>query len=164
MTRTATVRRETGETKINLTLEVDGVGLGQIRTGIGFFDHMLVLLAKHGLFDLTIEADGDLHVDAHHVVEDVGICLGMAFKQALGDKEGICRFGSATVPMDETLVTAAVDLSGRAYCVWIADLPQVHVGAVRGGAGGRVQEGRKRQRRHESAHSAPSRQQRAPSN
>ncbi len=128
MTRKGTVRRETGETKISLTLEVDGVGLGQVRTGVGFFDHMLVLLAKHGLFDLAIDAEGDLHVDAHHVVEDVGICLGQALKQALGDKQGITRYGSATVPMDETLVTAAVDLSGRAYCVWDADLPQVHLG------------------------------------
>ncbi len=129
MTRKGAVRRETGETKISLTLEVDGVGLGQIRTGVGFFDHMLVLLAKHGLFDLTIEAEGDLHVDAHHVVEDVGICLGQALKQALGDKQGITRYGSATIPMDETLVTAAVDLSGRAYCIWDAELPCVHIGA-----------------------------------
>ncbi|HEV8061213.1 MAG TPA: imidazoleglycerol-phosphate dehydratase HisB [Gemmataceae bacterium] len=128
MTRKGIIRRETGETKISLTLEVDGVGLGQIRTGVGFFDHMLVLLAKHGLFDLTIEAEGDLYVDAHHLVEDVGICLGQALKQALGDKQGITRYGSATIPMDETLVTAAVDLSGRAFCIWDADLPQIHLG------------------------------------
>jgi imidazoleglycerol-phosphate dehydratase len=128
MTRTATLRRETGETRITLTLAIDGTGQSLIQTGVGFFDHMLTLLAKHGLFDLTIEAEGDLHVDSHHVVEDVGICLGQALKQALGDKQGITRYGSATIPMDETLVTTAVDLSGRAYCVWRAELPQVHLG------------------------------------
>ena len=128
MARNATVRRQTGETKISLTLDLDGVGRSQIRTGVGFFDHMLTLFSKHGLFDLTVEADGDLHVDSHHLVEDVGICLGQALKESLGDKVGITRYGSATVPMDETLVTAAVDLSGRAYCVWQVDLPQVHVG------------------------------------
>jgi imidazoleglycerol-phosphate dehydratase len=129
MARTASLRRETGETRIGLTLELDGAGVSHVHTGVGFFDHMLVLLAKHSLFDLKVEAEGDLHVDAHHVVEDVGICLGQALKQALGDKQGITRYGSATVPMDESLVTAAVDLSGRAHCVWRAELPPVHVGA-----------------------------------
>jgi imidazoleglycerol-phosphate dehydratase len=129
MARTANLRRETGETKIGLSLELDGSGASNVHTGVGFFDHMLVLLAKHSLFDLTVQAEGDLHVDAHHVVEDVGICLGQALKQAIGDKQGIARYGSATVPMDESLVTAAVDLSGRAYCVWQAELPPVHVGA-----------------------------------
>jgi imidazoleglycerol-phosphate dehydratase len=128
MARKATVRRETGETKISLTLDIDGVGHSQIRTGVGFFDHMLTLLSKHGLFDLTVEAEGDLHVDSHHVVEDVGICLGQALKESLGDKISITRYGSATVPMDETLVTAAVDLSRRAYCVWQAELPQILLG------------------------------------
>ncbi|CAN5343517.1 imidazoleglycerol-phosphate dehydratase HisB [soil metagenome] len=128
MGRKASLRRETGETKIGLTLDIDGNGVSQIHTGVGFFDHMLTLLAKHGLFDLNVEAEGDIHVDAHHVVEDVGICLGLALKQALGDKQGIVRYGSATVPMDESLVTSVVDLSGRAHCVWRAELPPVHVG------------------------------------
>ena len=121
--RTAQVRRDTNETKITLGVNLDGTGQAKLATGIGFFDHMLDLLAKHCLIDLTVDAMGDLHVDAHHTVEDVGICLGQALKQALGDKAGIRRYGDATVPMDETLVTAAVDLSGRPYCVWKADVP-----------------------------------------
>jgi imidazoleglycerol-phosphate dehydratase len=121
--RTARVQRETGETKISLTVELDGTGKSNVATGIGFFDHMLTLLAKHSLIDLTIEARGDLHVDAHHTVEDVGICLGKALAEALGDKSGIRRYGSATLPMDEALVTAAVDLSGRPFVVWKVDLP-----------------------------------------
>jgi imidazoleglycerol-phosphate dehydratase len=120
--RTAHVRRETGETKISLALDLDGTGQSKLATGVGFFDHMLTLLAKHGLIDLTIEAQGDLHVDPHHTVEDVGICLGKAVVQALGDKAGIRRYGHCTLPMDEVLVTSAVDLSGRAYCVWQAEL------------------------------------------
>ena len=123
MTRTAHIRRETAETKIDLAIDLDGTGRADIATGVGFFDHMLTLLAKHSLIDLTVQAAGDLHVDAHHTVEDVGICFGKALAQALGDKSGIRRFGSATIPMDESLVTAAVDLSGRAFCVWRADLP-----------------------------------------
>lgn len=129
MTRKATIRRETGETKIGLSLEIDGAGHSHIHTGVGFFDHMLTLFSRHGLFNLEVDADGDLHVDSHHVVEDVGICLGLAFKEALGDKSGINRYGSCTLPMDETLVTAAVDLSGRSYCVWSAELPAVQIGA-----------------------------------
>ena len=128
MPRTASIRRETGETKIALSLNLDGAGLAQLNTGIGFFDHMLNLLAKHSLIDLTINAQGDLHVDAHHTVEDVGICLGKALAQALGDKAGIRRYGSAIVPMDETLATAAIDLSGRACCVWKADVPREMLG------------------------------------
>src|SRR5207302_8824273 len=100
-----------------------------VKAGVGFFDHMLTLLAKHSLIDLTVEAVGDLHVDAHHTVEDVGICYGQALAQALGDKAGIRRYGSATVPMDEVLVTAAVDLSGRAYCVWRANIAGEILGA-----------------------------------
>src|SRR5947209_830336 len=117
MARSARIRRETGETQISLTLDLDGTGRADVATGVGFFDHMLTLLAKHGLLDLAVEARGDLHVDAHHTVEDVGICLGQALAQALGDKAGIRRYGSATLPMDEVLVTAAVDLSGRPFCV-----------------------------------------------
>src|ERR1700704_2221483 len=119
--RTAQIRRDTAETKVALAVDLDGAGRAQIATGVGFFDHMLTLLAKHSLIDLTIEAQGDLHVDPHHTVEDVGICLGKALAQALGDKAGIRRYGHCTLPMDEVLVTSAVDLSGRAYCVWRAD-------------------------------------------
>src|SRR5713226_8445042 len=107
MPRTATIRRETGETRIELSLDLDGSGRAAVATGVGFFDHMLTLLAKHSLIDLTVEAAGDLHVDAHHTVEDVGICFGKAVAEAVGDKAGIRRYGCATVPMDETLVTAA---------------------------------------------------------
>jgi imidazoleglycerol-phosphate dehydratase len=123
MPRTATIQRATAETRIELSLDLDGSGRADLATGVGFFDHMLTLLAKHGLVDLRVHAAGDLHVDAHHTVEDVGICLGQALAQALGDKAGIRRYGAATVPMDEALVTAAVDLSGRPFCVWRVDLP-----------------------------------------
>jgi imidazoleglycerol-phosphate dehydratase len=123
MTRIASFQRETAETKIRVEVNLDGTGQAKLTTGIGFFDHMLTLLAKHSLIDLAVQAQGDLHVDSHHTVEDVGICLGKALAQALGDKAGIRRYGSATIPMDEVLVTAAVDLSGRAFCVWRADLP-----------------------------------------
>ncbi|HWG43717.1 MAG TPA: imidazoleglycerol-phosphate dehydratase HisB [Gemmataceae bacterium] len=123
MARTAQIRRETGETKIDLTLDLDGAGRSTVDTGVGFFDHMLTLLTRHSLIDLTVKAQGDLHVDAHHTVEDVGICYGKALAQALGDKAGIRRYGDATVPMDETLVTAAIDLSGRPFCVWRAEVP-----------------------------------------
>src|SRR5215467_11366754 len=123
MSRVASVNRKTAETKIKLTVDLDGSGRAQVKTGVGFFDHMLALLAKHSLIDLTVEAVGDLHVDAHHTVEDVGICYGQALAQALGDKAGIRRYGDAAVPMDETLVTAAIDLSGRPFCVWRAEVP-----------------------------------------
>jgi imidazoleglycerol-phosphate dehydratase len=113
--RTAEISRRTAETDIRLALTVDGQGRADIRTGIGFFDHMLTLFAKHSLMDLTVEAKGDLHVDFHHTVEDTGIVLGQALRQALGDKKGIVRYGWAYLPMDETLARVAVDLSGRAY-------------------------------------------------
>ncbi|HEX6984571.1 MAG TPA: imidazoleglycerol-phosphate dehydratase HisB [Planctomycetaceae bacterium] len=128
MPRTATIQRETGETKITLSLDLDGTGKAEVRTGVGFFDHMLTLFAKHGLFDLTVQAAGDTHVDDHHTVEDVGICLGQAFRQALGDKAGIARYGSLTLPMEETLVTAAVDLSGRVWFVDKTSFPTEKVG------------------------------------
>jgi imidazoleglycerol-phosphate dehydratase len=128
MARTARIHRETGETRIDLTLELDGAGRAEVASGVGFFDHMLTLLAKHSLCDLTLKAAGDLHVDAHHTVEDIGICFGQALAQALGDKAGIRRYGSATVPMDETLVTAAIDLSGRPFFVWQADVPNEILG------------------------------------
>jgi imidazoleglycerol-phosphate dehydratase len=121
--RTARIDRKTGETEIELALNLDGSGKSKINTGVGFFDHMLTLLARHSLIDLTVEAKGDLHVDAHHTVEDVGICFGKALAQALDNKAGIRRYGGATLPMDETLATAAVDLCGRPFCVWKADVP-----------------------------------------
>jgi imidazoleglycerol-phosphate dehydratase len=116
--RSATIIRVTTETDIKLTLGLDGTGSSQIATGIGFFDHMLTAFARHGLFDLAVTAQGDLHIDAHHTVEDVGIVLGQAFAQALGEKRGIARFGQALVPMDEALAEAAVDISGRAHLAW----------------------------------------------
>jgi imidazoleglycerol-phosphate dehydratase len=115
MTRSATIHRKTAETDISLSLAVDGSGTADVSTGVGFLDHMLTLFARHGLMDLTVRCQGDLHVDQHHTVEDVGICLGMAIEQVVGDKRGIVRYGSFTVPMDETLVMVALDLSGRPY-------------------------------------------------
>lgn len=126
--RTAQIRRETGETKITLGIDLDGAGKSELATGIGFFDHMLDLLSRHSLIDLKVQAQGDLHVDPHHTVEDVGICFGKALAEALGTKAGIRRYGSATVPMDEVLVTSAVDLSGRPFCVWLADVPRETLG------------------------------------
>src|SRR5437667_12912650 len=128
MPRTARIQRATAETRIELRLDLDGTGTAEIRTGLGFFDHMLTLLARHSLIDLTVQAQGDLHVDPHHTVEDVGICFGKALAQALGDKAGVRRYGSATLPMDEVLVTAAVDLSGRPLLVWKADVPPEMLG------------------------------------
>jgi imidazoleglycerol-phosphate dehydratase len=115
--RTATAHRQTAETDIQATLTLDGTGQHQVETGIGFLDHMLAHVAVHGLFDLAVRASGDLHVDPHHTVEDVALTLGQAFDQALGNRAGICRIGSATVPMDEALAVVAVDLSGRPYSV-----------------------------------------------
>ena len=121
-------QRQTAETKIDLEIDLDGTGKAEVATGVGFFDHMLTLLAKHSLIDLRIKAEGDLHVDPHHTVEDVGICLGKSLVQALGDKAGIRRYGSATVPMDEVLVTTAVDLGGRPFFVWRAEVPTEMLG------------------------------------
>src|SRR3972149_1990373 len=128
MARTATISRQTAETKVELTLNLDGTGHAHIRTGVGFLDHMLTLLAKHAVIDLTVEAHGDLEVDQHHTVEDVGICLGQALKQALGDKAGIRRYGHFTLPMEETLATVAIDLGGRFALVFRADFPAVKIG------------------------------------
>ncbi len=118
MSRTATITRATSETDITLALSLDGTGQAKIATGVGFFDHMLTALARHAGFDLDVAARGDLHIDSHHTVEDVGIVLGQALRQALGDKAGITRFGQALVPMDEALAEAAIDISGRAFVVW----------------------------------------------
>lgn len=128
MLRTAKIDRTTRETQIQLELNLDGGGQGSWKTGVGFFDHMLELLTRHGAFDLNVEAKGDLHVDQHHTVEDVGICLGQAFKQALGDKAGIRRYGHFTLPMEETLATTAVDLSGRYYLVFNAEFASEKIG------------------------------------
>ena len=128
MSRTASIQRKTAETEIELRLELDGTGQAEVSTGIGFFDHMLTLLAKHGLFDLEVKAIGDLDVDAHHTVEDVGICLGKTLAEALGDKAGITRYGSITLPMEETLVTSALDLSGRMAFVYQVQFPTEKVG------------------------------------
>ena len=115
--RRATVRRATSESSVTLTVDLDGTGRSSVSTGVGFYDHMLASLAKHALLDLDITATGDVEVDAHHTVEDVAICLGDALREALGDKRGISRFGDATVPLDEALVQAVVDVAGRPYCV-----------------------------------------------
>jgi len=115
--RVAAVERVTSESKVTVRLELDGNGKASVSTGVGFYDHMLTSLAKHALFDLTVEATGDTHIDAHHTVEDVAIVLGQALREALGDKRGIRRFGDAIVPLDEALVQAVVDVSGRPYCV-----------------------------------------------
>lgn len=126
--RSASVERNTKETKIRLTLNLDGTGQAEIHTGIGFFDHMLEGFARHGLFDLSVTVQGDLHVDDHHTVEDTGIVLGMAIREALGDKQGICRYGNRILPMDETLVLCAVDLCGRPYFAFDGNFTQEKLG------------------------------------
>jgi imidazoleglycerol-phosphate dehydratase len=128
MSRVSKIQRSTAETQIELELELDGSGQSQIDTGVGFLDHMLVLFARHGAFDLAVTAKGDLHVDQHHTVEDVGICLGQAIKQALGDKSGIRRYGHFTLPMEESLVSTTVDLGGRYYLVFQAPIPTAKIG------------------------------------
>ncbi len=128
MSRSAVVTRKTGETDITVKLELDGTGKSEVNTGIGFFDHMLSAFARHGLFDLTVNVDGDLYVDGHHSVEDTGIVLGQAIAQALGDKSNIKRYGQRILPMDETLVLSAIDLCGRPYFVMDADFETPMVG------------------------------------
>ena len=126
--RKAYIERKTAETDISLTLELDGTGLSDIRSGLGFLDHMLTLFARHGRFDLTLTCVGDTQVDGHHSAEDIGICLGQAFREALGDKKGIARYGDATLPMDEALILTAADISGRAYLSCELDIPAQKVG------------------------------------
>ena len=126
--RVAKIERETSETQISLELALDGSGEAQIETGVGFFDHMLTQIARHGLFDLAIQATGDLHVDCHHLVEDVGIVLGSAIDSALGDRAGLVRYGMAACPMDEALVLVSLDLSGRAWCRCDLHLPTERIG------------------------------------
>ena len=127
--RASTITRGTAETDIRLTLDLDGTGEGEIDTGCGFLNHMLTLLKKHGRFDLSVKCVGDTDVDDHHTVEDVGICLGMAFAEALGDMGGVNRYGSAILPMDEALILSAVDLSGRDTLVYALDIPAQKIGA-----------------------------------
>lgn len=126
--RTASVQRDTRETRIKLSLNLDGTGKTEVSTGCGFLDHMLELFARHGDFDLSVTCHGDTQVDFHHSVEDIGICLGKAFQEALGDKRGLVRYGQCLLPMDETLVLCAVDLSCRDYLGWAVDLPAAKVG------------------------------------
>ena len=128
MTRTANITRKTAETGIQLSLDLDVATAAEINTGVGFLDHMLELFARHGSFGLQVAAEGDLHVDQHHTVEDVGICLGLALREALGDKQGIRRYGHFTLPMEETLVSVAIDLSGRSFLVFQAPLPAPKIG------------------------------------
>ncbi len=128
MSRCAEIHRTTTETDIRLSLELDGSGKADIATGVGFFDHMLTLLARHGLVDLAVTCRGDLHVDQHHTVEDVGICLGQAIARALGDRSGIVRYGTFTVPMDEALVMVSLDLSGRPYLACDLDVRNRTIG------------------------------------
>ena len=126
--RSAEIVRATRETEIRLRLGLDGTGRAEVATGVGFLDHMLELFARHGLFDLSVSCKGDVHVDDHHTTEDVGICLGQAIDRALGDKAGIRRYGHMVLPMDEALVTCAVDLGGRAYWAWDAPMPSAKIG------------------------------------
>ncbi len=127
--RTAECSRKTAETNIMLTLNLDGTGKSQIRTGVGFLDHMLTLFAAHGKFDLTVDCQGDTYVDDHHSAEDIGICLGTAFARALGDKRGITRYGSFLLPMDEALIMTAVDISGRSYLGYDLEIPTEKIGS-----------------------------------
>lgn len=126
--REATITRKTAETDIRLTLNLDGSGISDVQSGLGFLDHMLTLFAKHGRFDLTLRCAGDTQVDGHHSAEDIGICLGQAFREALGDKKGIVRYGDTTLPMDEALILTAVDISGRAYLACELSIPAQKVG------------------------------------
>ena len=126
--RTATITRKTSETEISVTINLDGTGSYDNQTGVGFFDHMLDQLSRHSLIDFTIRAKGDLHIDDHHTVEDTGIALGQALVQALGDKKGIRRYGSCLLPMDDTLVRSALDLSARPFLVWNVDFPSAKIG------------------------------------
>ena len=128
MSRSARIERRTAETRVSLELSLDGSGESRLSSGVGFLDHMLALLAKHAAFDLTLQAEGDLAVDQHHTVEDIGICLGQALREALGDRAGIRRFGHFLLPMEETLVSAAVDLGGRPYFVFQAEFPTQKIG------------------------------------
>ena len=127
--RTATLQRQTNETKIDVTVSLDGTGVYDVQTGIGFLDHMLEQLSRHSLCDLTVRCDGDLHIDDHHSTEDVGIAIGTAVRQALGDKRGVTRYGSCLLPMDETLSRVVIDFSGRPFLVWRTEFPTQKIGS-----------------------------------
>ena len=135
-TRTARLERRTSESKVRVEIDLDGSGRHDVSTGVGFYDHMLISLARHALLDLTVQAEGDTQIDAHHVVEDTAIVLGQALREALGDKRGVRRFGDATVPLDEALVQAVVDVSGRPYCVHSGEPEGQQYVTLGGGAGG----------------------------
>ena len=128
--RSATVERRTKETQISVTVDLDGTGVYDVTTGIGFLDHMLEQLSRHSLIDLTVKAEGDLHIDFHHTTEDTGIVIGEAVRQALGDLKGITRYGSAMIPMDETCTRVSIDVSGRPYTVWRVDFTKPKVGEM----------------------------------
>lgn len=128
--RSATVERRTKETQISVTVDLDGTGVYDVTTGIGFLDHMLEQLSRHALIDLTVKAEGDLHIDFHHTTEDTGIVIGEAVRQALGDLKGITRYGSATIPMDETCTRVSIDVSGRPYTVWRVDFTKPKIGEM----------------------------------
>jgi len=128
MTRRATLERRTSETSIRVSIDLDGTGKTQVKTPIGFLTHMVEQISRHGLFDLEVEAEGDVHIDGHHTTEDLAITLGKAVAEALGDKKSIRRYGSATLPMDEALMTCALDLSGRTYFVWKVPMPKARIG------------------------------------
>jgi imidazoleglycerol-phosphate dehydratase len=130
MSRTGQVERATEETKVLIEIDLDGSGLTNVGTGIGFFDHMLGSFGKHALFDMTVQVEGDLHIDAHHTIEDTAIALGQAFAQAAGDKSGTKRFGNALIPMDETLAEAAIDISGRPFLAWNVDFERPKIGEM----------------------------------
>ena len=130
MPRRAEIRSETSETRIHLTLDLDGTGRAEVATGVGFLDHMLTALARHSMVDLSVKAEGDLHIDFHHTTEDVGIVLGQAIRRALGEKRGIRRYGQALVPMDEALAECAIDISGRPFLVWSASFARDKVGEM----------------------------------
>ena len=136
MSRTARLERQTSESKVLVEVDLDGPGRHDVSTGVGFYDHMLISVARHALLDLTVRSEGDTHIDAHHTVEDTAIVLGQALREALGDKRGVRRFGDATVPLDEALVQAVVDVSGRPYCVHTGEPEGQQYVSLGGGGGG----------------------------
>ncbi len=150
--RKGAVSRKTSETKIDVAVDLDGSGKSDVRTGVGFFDHMLEQLARHSLIDLTVRAEGDRHIDDHHTVEDVGIALGQALRQALGDKRGLTRYADCLLPMDEALTRVAIDVSGRPFLVFRVEFPTQKIGDLRRRAGARIFPGLRGQRRPDASY------------